>query len=144
MFFTHDCSLDSLKCNNTETYIDIHCNVLPSNKTTVTLREANGICREVLNNNLNDRSAKAEVNESVQTQTGLNKARTLNMTKTQQSLPAKEMTGTPEAPDTADATDTADSVTATKNTSATFNRKLEWFLKIQFHWQLLLSQKVIP
>ncbi len=56
----YDCSLDSLKCNNTETYVDIHCKVLPSNKTTVTLREANGICREVHNNHLSDKSAKTE------------------------------------------------------------------------------------
>ncbi len=125
--FTHDCRLDSLKCNKTETYIDIHCNILPSNKTTVTLREANGICREVHNNNLNDRSAKAGGHGSVRTPVGPNKARTQEMTETPQMLPRTKMTGTSDAPDTADATD---SVTVTENPSTTVNRKLKWFLKI--------------
>jgi hypothetical protein len=131
----NECRFDSLKCNNTETYIDIHCNVLPSNKTTVTLREANGICWEVHNNNLNDRSAKAGGHGSVRTPVGLNKARTQAITKTPQMLPTTEMT------DATDPTYTTVLVTVTENPSTTVNRKLKWFLKIQFNWQFLLSQK---
>jgi hypothetical protein len=99
----------------------------------VTLREANGICREVLNNHLNDRSAKAEAIPAKPRLTenpvrsGEVETEELPQTTTETTNIKEQVTELPSA--------------STVDGSA--NGKLKRFLKIQFLWQYLLSQKCL-
>ncbi len=121
--YKNDCSLDSLKCNNTETYVDIHCNVLRWNKMMVTLREANGICQKVFNNRQKDVSDESGLRseEAEQNPTGLGEATASEMPEMTTQLSATEKMDIPESSIEFPSASTID---------RSGNRKLRWFLKI--------------